>query len=92
MPSRVMTEVNRMANDPMPVARRPPRIAALERGLDDLHRVEEVLVVAAIAAGQPAHLFGHFHDIAASERRASGLHEPTVQTSLSRLWFGDATV
>jgi hypothetical protein len=37
------------------VAQRPPRIAALERELDELHRVEEVLVVAAIAAGQPVH-------------------------------------
>jgi hypothetical protein len=44
-----------MANDPLPVAQRAPRIAALERELDDLHRVEEVLVVAAIAVGQPVH-------------------------------------
>jgi hypothetical protein len=49
----VMGEVERMANDPLPVAQRAPRIAALERGLDELHRVEEVLVAAAIAAGQP---------------------------------------
>jgi hypothetical protein len=27
----------------------------MERELDDLHRVEEVLVAAAIAAGQPMH-------------------------------------
>jgi len=40
----VMTEVERMANDPLPVAQRAPRIAPL----DDLHRVE-ALVVAAIA-------------------------------------------
>ena len=45
-----MTEVERMANDPLPVAQRPPRIAALERELDALHRVEEALVAAAIAA------------------------------------------
>jgi hypothetical protein len=45
-----------MANDPLPVAHRAPRIAALERELEDeLHRVEEVLVAAAIAAGQPVH-------------------------------------
>jgi hypothetical protein len=44
-----------MANDPLPVAQRPPRIAELERELDELHRVEEALVVAAIAAGQPVH-------------------------------------
>ena len=51
----VMGEVERMANDPLPVAQRPPRIAALERALDELHRVEETLVAAAIAAGQPVH-------------------------------------
>jgi hypothetical protein len=38
----VMAEVERMANDPLPVAQRAPRIAALERELDELHRVEEV--------------------------------------------------
>jgi hypothetical protein len=48
-----MTEVERMANDPLPLAQRAPRVAALERELDELHRMEEVLVVAAIAAGQP---------------------------------------
>jgi hypothetical protein len=47
MLSLVMTEVERMANDPLPVAQRPPRIAALERELDELHRVEEALVAAA---------------------------------------------
>ena len=49
-PDALMTEVERMANDPLPVAQRPPRIAALERELDALHRVEEALVAAAIAA------------------------------------------
>ena len=44
-----------MANDPLPLAHRAPRIAALERELDELHRVEEVLVAVAIAAGQPVH-------------------------------------
>jgi hypothetical protein len=51
----VMGEVERMANDPLPVPQRAPRIAALVRDLDDLHRVEEALVAAAIAAGQPVH-------------------------------------
>jgi hypothetical protein len=55
MLSLVMTEVERMANDPLPVAQRPPRIAILERELDELHRVEEALVAVAIAAGEPVH-------------------------------------
>jgi hypothetical protein len=55
MLSLVMGEVERMANDPLPVAQRPPRIAALDRELEELHRVEEVLVAAAIAAGEPVH-------------------------------------
>jgi hypothetical protein len=50
-----MGEVERMANDPLPVAQRAPRIAALERELEEVHRVEEVLVAVAIAAGQPVH-------------------------------------
>ena len=37
----VMEEVERMANDPLPVAQRAPRIAALECELDDLRRVED---------------------------------------------------
>jgi hypothetical protein len=44
-----------VANAPLPVAQRAPRIAALERGLDELYRIEEALVAAAIAAGQPVH-------------------------------------
>jgi hypothetical protein len=56
MLSLVMTEVERMSNDPLPLAQRPARIAALTRELDDdLHRIEEWLVAAAIAAGQPMH-------------------------------------
>jgi hypothetical protein len=51
----VMGEVERMANNPLPVAQRAPRIAVLERQLDKLHRVEEALVAVAIAAGQPVH-------------------------------------
>jgi hypothetical protein len=30
-------------------------LTALERDLEELHRIEKVLVVAAIAAGQPVH-------------------------------------
>jgi hypothetical protein len=37
------------------VAQRPPRIGALERELDELYRVEEVLVAGAIAVGEPVH-------------------------------------
>jgi hypothetical protein len=51
----VMGEVERMANNPLPMAQRPARIAALVRELEDLSRVEEVLVVAALAAGEPVH-------------------------------------
>jgi hypothetical protein len=51
----VMGEVERMANDPLPVAQRAPRIATLERELEELHRMEEMLVAAAIAAGQSVH-------------------------------------
>jgi hypothetical protein len=40
----------RGANDPLAGSPRAPRVAAL----DGLHRVEEVLVAAAIAAGQTA--------------------------------------
>jgi hypothetical protein len=55
MLSLVMALVERMANDPLPLAQRAPRVAVLERELHDLHRVEEVLVAAAIAAGQPVY-------------------------------------
>jgi hypothetical protein len=55
MLSLVMTDVEHMANDPLPVTQPPPRIAALERELEELHRIEEALVVAAIAAGEPVH-------------------------------------
>jgi hypothetical protein len=49
--SRARTEGAR----PPPVAQPAPRIAALERELDELHRVEEALVAIAITAGQPVH-------------------------------------
>jgi len=51
----VMGEVARLANDPLPMAQRAPRIAALDRELDELHRLEEALIVDAIAAGQSVH-------------------------------------
>jgi hypothetical protein len=51
----IMNTGERMANDPLPVAQRAPRIAALERELDELHRVEEALVAVAIAAGSSVH-------------------------------------
>ena len=51
----VMAEVERMANDPLPVAQRAPCVAALERELDELHRLEEALVAAALATGVPVH-------------------------------------
>ena len=55
MLSLVMTEVERIANDPLPVAQRSSRIAALDRELEELHHIEEALVATAIAAGQPVH-------------------------------------
>jgi hypothetical protein len=51
----VMGEVERMANDPLPVAQRAPRIAALESELGELHRLEEALVAVALATGEPVH-------------------------------------
>jgi hypothetical protein len=37
------------------VAQRRPRIAALERELDELHRVEKALVTNALSAGELVH-------------------------------------
>lgn len=51
----VMAEAERMANDPVPFAQRPARIATLEREIEELSRVEEALVDAAIARGEPVH-------------------------------------
>src|SRR5262245_18736987 len=51
----IMNTGERMANDPLPVAQRAPRVASLVRELDELHRVEEALVAAATAAGQPVY-------------------------------------
>jgi hypothetical protein len=50
-----MGEVERTANDPLPLAQRAPRVAALECELDELHRVEEALLAAALAAGSSVH-------------------------------------
>jgi hypothetical protein len=50
-----MSEVERMANDPLPIAERPPRIAVLDRELEELSYIEEALVVAAIMAGRAVH-------------------------------------
>ena len=44
-----MAEAERMANDPMPGSKCPARIIALEREIEELSRVEEALVEAAIA-------------------------------------------
>ena len=46
----VMGEIERMANDPLPVAQRAPRVAALEGEVAESYRVEEALVAAAFAA------------------------------------------
>jgi len=51
-----------MANDPLPMAQRPPRIAAPEREVDELRRIEEVLVIAAIAVGEPGLALGTARD------------------------------
>jgi hypothetical protein len=50
-----MAEVERMANDPVPHSKRPARIAALEREIDELSHVEEALIEAAIARGEAVH-------------------------------------
>ena len=39
----------------MPHSERPARITALEREIEDLSHVEEALVEAAMAMGQPVH-------------------------------------
>ena len=55
MVDAVMAEATRMANTPVPLAERPKRIAALEREIEELSRLEEALVEAAIARGDPVH-------------------------------------
>jgi hypothetical protein len=48
----LMTEVERMANDPLPQAERKKRIAALEQEIEQLAYVEEAVVADAIARGE----------------------------------------
>jgi hypothetical protein len=51
----VMAQAGRMADDPILIAQRPARIAALEREIEELCHVEEALVEAEMAMGQPVH-------------------------------------
>ena len=44
-----------MTNDPVPLAERPTRTAGLEREIEELSHIEEALVEAAIARGEPVH-------------------------------------
>jgi hypothetical protein len=44
-----------LANDSLPVAQRSSRIAALDREVEELHRIEESLVAAALATGELVH-------------------------------------
>jgi hypothetical protein len=50
-----MAEVEHMTNDAMPLAERPARTAGLEREIEELSHIEEALVEAAIARGEPVH-------------------------------------
>jgi hypothetical protein len=52
VPAALMTEVERMANDPLPQAERKKRIAALEQEIEQLAYVEEAVVADAIARGE----------------------------------------
>jgi hypothetical protein len=52
MVAALISEVERMANDPLPQAERKKRIAALEHETEQLAYVEEALVAAAIAEGE----------------------------------------
>jgi hypothetical protein len=47
---RLMTEMDRIANTPCPLAERERRIAKLEEEIDRLQRTEEAIVV---ATGEP---------------------------------------
>ena len=51
----IMTEATRLSNTPVPLAERPARIAVLEREIEELSRVEEALVDAAIARRESVH-------------------------------------
>src|SRR5262249_2710206 len=50
---RLMTEINRIANTPCPLAQREQRIAKLEEEIDRMQRTEEAIVVATGAPRQP---------------------------------------
>jgi hypothetical protein len=52
MTAALISEVERMANDPLPQAARQKRIAALEHEIEQLAYVEEALVAVAIAEGE----------------------------------------
>jgi hypothetical protein len=58
MVDTIMAEVTRLANEPVPLAERPKRIAALEREIEELSRIEEALIEAAIAQGEAVHRSG----------------------------------
>jgi hypothetical protein len=48
----LISEVKRMANDPLPQAARQKRIAALEHEIEQLAYAEEALIADAIAEGE----------------------------------------
>ena len=50
---RLMTEIDRVANTPCPLAQREQQIAKLEEEIDRLQRTEEAIVVATGAPRQP---------------------------------------
>jgi hypothetical protein len=50
---RLMTEIERIANTPCPLAEREQQIAELEREIDQLQRTEEAIVVATGAPREP---------------------------------------
>jgi hypothetical protein len=52
MTAALMSEVERMANDPVPIKGRAARIAALTDEIEQLAYAEEALVAAAIAEGE----------------------------------------
>jgi len=54
---RLMTEIERVANTPYPLAEREQQIAELEREIDRLQRAEEAIVVVRVrhASGAARH-------------------------------------
>jgi hypothetical protein len=50
---RLMTEIDRIANTPCPLAEREQQIAKLEEKIDRLRRTEEAVVVATGAPREP---------------------------------------